>query len=108
MTDPPAIPKNRSWYLVRRLLPYAWRRRGPLALVGFGMFLDIGFTLLQPWPLKVLVDNVLDGRPVHGFLFSLFHALPGPHTRDALLTWTIAATVLIVLLNLVLIGQLLV
>src|SRR5437588_5834830 len=86
-------------YLIGRLLPYAWRRRGPLALVAAGMVLDIGFTVLQPWPLKVLVDNVLGARPLHGFLLSLFDSLPGPHTRDALLTWTIAAMVLIFILT---------
>jgi ATP-binding cassette, subfamily B, bacterial len=86
-------------YLIRRLLPYAWRRRGALAVVAAGMVFDIGFTLLQPWPLKVLVDNVLHGRPLHGFLLSVFQALPGTHGRDALLTWTITATVVIFLLS---------
>src|ERR1700758_2134247 len=86
-------------YLIRRLLPYAWRRRGALALVAAGMVLDIGFALLQPWPLKVLVDNVLRGRPLHGFLLNVFDALPGTHTRDALLTWTIATMVLIFILT---------
>jgi ATP-binding cassette subfamily B protein/subfamily B ATP-binding cassette protein MsbA len=90
--------KRSPRYLIRRLLPYAWRRRGPLALVAAGMAFDIGFALLQPWPLKVLVDNVLRGRHLHGFVLSLFQALPGPHTRDSLLTWTIAATVVIFLL----------
>jgi ATP-binding cassette, subfamily B, bacterial len=98
--EAPAVATNRSSsYLLRRLLPYAWRRRGPLALVAVSMLLDIGFTLLRPWPLKVLVDNVLRGRHLHGFLLSLFHALPGPGTRDALLTWTILATVVIFLLT---------
>ena len=93
------VAENRSpRYLIRRLLPYTWRRRGPLALVAAGMAFDIGFALLQPWPLKVLVDNVLRGRHLHGFVLSLFQALPGPHTRDSLLTWTIAATVVIFLL----------
>jgi ABC-type multidrug transport system fused ATPase/permease subunit len=98
-TESPGIHGNRSWYLIRRLLPYAWRRRGPLALVVVGMLLDIGFTVLRPWPLKVLVDNVLHGKPLHGFMLSFFRALPGPATRDALLSWTIAATVLIFLLT---------
>jgi ATP-binding cassette subfamily B protein/subfamily B ATP-binding cassette protein MsbA len=92
--------ENRSpRYLIRRLLPYAWRRRGPLALVLVSMLMDVGFTLLRPWPLKVLVDNVLRGRPLHGFLLSVFHALPGPATRDALLAWTIVATVVLFLLT---------
>jgi len=101
MTPPaPATGQNRTpRYLIRRLAPYAWRRRGPLGLVAAGMLLDIGFTLLQPWPLKVLVDNVLRGRPLHGFLLGLFRALPGPQTRDGLLTWTIAALIVIFLLT---------
>jgi len=101
MTPPAAgITHNRSpRYLIRRLLPYAWRRRGPLVLVAAGMLLDIGFTLLQPWPLKVLVDNVLRGRPLHGFLLGLFRDLPGPQTREGLLIWTIAALVVIFLLT---------
>jgi ATP-binding cassette subfamily B protein len=98
--SPSSIAENRTpRYLIRRLLPYAWRRRGPLALVAAGMVFDIGFALLQPWPLKVLVDNVLRGRHLHGFLLTLFQALPGPHTRDWLLTWTIVATVVIFLLG---------
>ncbi|MEA2197602.1 MAG: ATP-binding cassette, subfamily bacterial, partial [Solirubrobacteraceae bacterium] len=95
-----AVSGDRSpRYLIRRLLPYAWRRRGPLAVVVASMVFDVGFTLLQPWPLKVLVDNVLRGRPLHGLLLSLFRALPGPDTRGALLTWTITATVVIFLLT---------
>ena len=86
-------------YLLRRLLPFAWRRRGAMALVALGMVLDIGFTLLQPWPLKVLVDNVLGGRPLSGPLLSVFHALPGSHGRTALLDWTVAAGVAIFLLS---------
>jgi ATP-binding cassette, subfamily B, bacterial len=86
-------------YLLRRLLPFAWRRRGAMALVALGMVLDIGFTLLQPWPLKVLVDNVLRGRPLHGVLLSVFQALPGSHGRIALLDWTVAAGVAIFLLT---------
>jgi ATP-binding cassette subfamily B protein len=86
-------------HLARRLLPYAWRRRGSLSLVALTMVADIGLAVLQPWPLKVLVDNVLRGKPLPGFLQDVFHALPGPASRDALLTWTIVATVVIFLLG---------
>jgi ATP-binding cassette subfamily B protein len=95
----PMVTGNPAWYLLRRLLPYAWRRRGPLALVVLSMLLDTGLTVLAPWPVKVLVDNVLGGKPLHGFMLSLFQTLPGSHTREALLSWTIAATVVIFLLT---------
>jgi ATP-binding cassette subfamily B protein/subfamily B ATP-binding cassette protein MsbA len=63
------------------------------------MVVDIGFTLLAPWPLKILVDNVLHGRRLSPLLSSVFTALPGPHTHGALLTWTVAATVVLFVLT---------
>jgi ATP-binding cassette subfamily B protein len=100
VSDDEANARHRgAGYLLLRLLPFAWRRRGAMALVALGMVLDIGFTLLQPWPLKVLVDNVLRGRPLHGLLLSAFQMLPGPHGRIALLDWTVAAGVAIFLLT---------
>ena len=48
--------------------------------------------------MKVLVDNVLDGKPLHGWAADFFETLPGPATRHALLWWVIAATALIFLL----------
>src|SRR5829696_10159170 len=84
--------------LIRRLAPFSWRRRGAMALVVATTLTDVGLTLLQPWPLKVLVDNVLRGRPTTGALHSVFVALPGPASREALLWWTVAATVVLFLL----------
>jgi subfamily B ATP-binding cassette protein MsbA len=36
---------------------------GLLAAVGEGVA-----NLLDPWPLKIVLDNVLRGRPIHGWL----------------------------------------
>src|SRR5262249_34214764 len=90
---------NRSWYVLRRVLPYAWRRRAALALVAVGMLLDIGLTVLQPGALQGIADNVPGGQPLHGFANTVFHALPGPHGRDALLTWSVLAGIAIFVLT---------
>jgi ATP-binding cassette subfamily B protein len=84
--------------LIRRLVPFSWRRRGAMAVVVVTTLAEVGLTLLQPWPLKVLVDNVLRGQPTTGLLHEVFVALPGPASGEALLSWTVAATVLIFLL----------
>jgi ATP-binding cassette, subfamily B, bacterial len=84
--------------LIRRLSPYAWRRRAGMTLVALTALAEVGLTLLQPWPLKVLVDNVLQDQPTTGLLHTVFVALPGPASREALLWWTVAATVVIFLL----------
>jgi len=49
--------------LLKKLLPYLrpywWRVAWALAQV----FLIAGFELLKPWPLQVVIDNVLGGKP---------------------------------------------
>ena len=49
--------------MLRRLIPflrpYRWRFLFALAQV----FLIAGFELLKPWPLQVVIDNVLGGKP---------------------------------------------
>jgi ATP-binding cassette, subfamily B, bacterial len=46
--------------LIPFLAPYRWRFLFALAQV----FLMAGFELLKPWPLQVVIDHVLGGRPV--------------------------------------------
>jgi ATP-binding cassette, subfamily B, bacterial len=78
-----------------RFLPFAFRRWRPLAAVLGTMFLEIGINLLKPWPLKVLVDNVLGDEPLTGPLHSTFAALPGAASADNLLLWTLGAGVIL-------------
>src|SRR5579871_7053098 len=46
--------------LLPYLLPYRWRFLWALVQV----FLIAGFELLKPWPLQIIIDNVLGGRPI--------------------------------------------
>jgi len=78
-----------------RLLRYAkphWR--GLLVLIAT-MLANVGLDLLRPWPIKLVVDNVLgkSGLP-HNLLW-----LPGVHDRHGLLVWVVVATLLIFLLG---------
>jgi ATP-binding cassette subfamily B protein len=49
-----------SWKLLPYLLPYKWRFGWALAQV----FLIAGFDLLKPWPLQIVIDDVLGGKRV--------------------------------------------
>jgi ATP-binding cassette subfamily B protein/subfamily B ATP-binding cassette protein MsbA len=73
--------------LLRYLRPY-WRGR---ALIVAVTLLSIGFGLLQPWPMKILLDNVLGGQPLPETLARILALLPGTATPEGLLPWVALA-----------------
>jgi ATP-binding cassette subfamily B protein len=85
----------RTFWRFRRIVrPYA----GPLA-VGGGLVLVVAATdVASPWPLKVVVDNVLRDKPLNGSLGELLHSLAGSG-RNAILTAAVVAFIAIVVVN---------
>jgi ATP-binding cassette subfamily B protein/subfamily B ATP-binding cassette protein MsbA len=80
-----------------RLLRYVWPRwRGLLVVLGM-MLLHIGLHVLRPWPLKILLDDVLARRRVPEAWQAVLNWLPGPGGLEGLLLWVCVSTVLIVL-----------
>jgi ATP-binding cassette subfamily B protein len=86
--------------LARLLLRHLQPHVRPLALALLLALLTGVLELLRPWTVKVVVDYVLGDQPMPAALDAAFVALPGPATRGALLAWTIAAAVLLVLVGL--------
>jgi ATP-binding cassette subfamily B protein len=78
--------------LFRYLRPH-WREA--LGVLGV-MVVTIAMDVLRPWPTKLLVDQVLERRPLPGWLHGAAAALPGTSGAGGLLVWVCVATVLIV------------
>src|SRR2546422_3729232 len=51
--------------LVRRLWPYVQRERPLIVVSLLALYAEIGLRLLEPWPLKVVLDHVV-GAGHHG------------------------------------------
>src|SRR5437667_12755140 len=63
----PAPPKRKSLTITDLLKPhYKLLAIGLVAVVGEGLT-----NLLEPWPLKIVLDNVLKSREIHGWLNAL-------------------------------------
>src|SRR5262249_17005752 len=84
-----------------KYLPIVWRYLKPyrtLAAVSVALIvLQSLASLLGPWPLKVLIDNVLDGQPLSSSLTSLLGSLAQDRLR--LMIFAVAAGVGIVALD---------
>src|SRR5215831_15097737 len=59
-----------GWAEVVRLLVWSWRFIRPhCRLVALKFMLALGslpIFLIIPWPLKIIIDNVINGRPLTG------------------------------------------
>jgi ATP-binding cassette subfamily B protein/subfamily B ATP-binding cassette protein MsbA len=88
---------KQQWRLLRYAFPH-WR---PLAIAGVSMMASIAISLARPWPLKLMVDNVLGDQPLAAPFQRLFDAFPGPNDREGLLVWVCLSMVVIVLVGIV-------
>jgi ATP-binding cassette, subfamily B, bacterial len=92
-------PDAPMWRLCLWSLRYALHRWAPLSVVLLTMLLQIGIEALRPWPMKILVDNVLNGIPAGPTLQQVMDFLPGMSSQQDLLIWVIVATVALFVLG---------
>ena len=81
--------KQLSWTLPM-LRPY----RGRVIVIAVLAMLEIGLSALAPWPLKVVVDNVLGGRPLPPSLTAVVSSVTGSSTIALLLIVVFAGLLL--------------
>jgi subfamily B ATP-binding cassette protein MsbA len=72
------------------LRPHSWR----LAMAGLAVLGEAGTSLLEPWPLKIVVDNVLKPKKTHGWLNHLIHSTAGADSLAILKLAAIAALII--------------
>src|SRR5687768_16704291 len=83
----------------RRLLTYAApHTRGWVTIVG-ATSLSTALSLVQPWPLKVLVDHVLGDVPVRGSMGAVIERLPWSATPGMLAVLVVLAGLFIFAVN---------
>ena len=79
----------------RRLIPYVWPHRRGLAIVLITLVLGVGLDVLLPWPIKILVDNILGTQPLPEWASHVLAFFPGAGHPSGMVAWLAIATVLI-------------
>src|SRR5260370_5626441 len=87
-----------AWQLLVKSWPYVSRYRGLVAIKCALVFVSLTFFLMTPWPLKIVIDNVIDGHPLTGIPGAILTPMAGAN-RTALLvavTLFLAAAVILI------------
>ena len=92
-------PARAQWLRWTRLLRYALRYRAGWAVIFLATVLSTLFAVVTPWPMKVLIDNVLGNVPLPPLLADASRALPGADSRGGLVTWVALAGLVIFALS---------
>jgi ATP-binding cassette subfamily B protein len=77
------------------MLRYPLRRKLALAAVLATTLTGNAMRVLSPWPMKLIIDNVVEGKPLPRAAATVAGVLPFADSRDGLLGWCVAATVLL-------------
>jgi len=88
----------------RRLLKYALRQWPSLALIVVLTFISSAGAILQPWPLKILVDYALGNGNPSPFLKSFVVGWSGSNTTDLIIAAGLMSLVVFVLNTILEIG----
>jgi ATP-binding cassette subfamily B protein len=81
------------WRRELRLLRYARPHWRGFVVMLCAALTGVAINLARPWPLKLLIDNVINGKRIpHWLTF-----LPGADSRHGLLAWVVAAEVVLYL-----------
>src|ERR1035438_8860078 len=92
---PSSPPAKSNWLKIAELLRPHWKALS-LALVAV-----IGETvtdLLDPWPLKIVIDNLLQAKPLPHWLAGVVSQVAGQN-KFAVLTFALGAVVMIAIVG---------
>ncbi len=82
--------------VILRLSRYFVRYAGRLSLTFLLALCGVAFELAKPWPIKVVIDNVLSGRPFPAPMSHLIQLLPGSSSKSGLLLWCVGVAFFLV------------
>jgi ATP-binding cassette, subfamily B, bacterial len=90
-----------AWRILVKSWPYVSRYRRLVAIKCALVFVSLTFFLMTPWPLKIVIDNVLDGHPLTGIPAAILTPLVGNSRTGLLVAVTIFLVLAVILIGMV-------
>jgi ABC-type multidrug transport system fused ATPase/permease subunit len=76
-SERPSLSAREAFALIVKSWPFIAAQRRLLALKFALALTSVTFFLLTPWPLKIVIDNVIDGHPLTGVARTVLYPLAG-------------------------------
>ena len=96
-----ALTWREAWRILVKSWPFVSRYRRLVALKCALVFVSLTFFLMTPWPLKIVIDNVIDGHPLTGIPAAILTPLVGASRSGLLLAVTIFLALMVILIGMV-------
>ncbi len=72
-----ALGPAKAWRLLVKSWPFIWEHRQLVYLKCLLAFTSLTFFLITPWPIKIVIDNVIDQQPLTGLPARILRPLGG-------------------------------
>ena len=99
MSAPQTTRRYSMWYLARWVASHAVHRWHVLLVVLSAMLFKVALNVVKPWPMVLLVDHILQNRPLPQWAQNFLNLLPGEPTQTGLIGWAVGGTAIIFLLG---------
>jgi ATP-binding cassette, subfamily B, bacterial len=93
--------RREAWQLLVKSWPYIGRHRRLLAIKCALVFVSLTFFLLNPWPVKIVIDNVIDHHRLTGVPAAILLPLVGNNPIGILIAVTLFLLLCVFLIGMI-------
>ena len=90
-----------AWRVLVKSWPFVSRFRRLVAIKCVLVFVSLTFYLMTPWPLKIVIDNVIDGHPLTGIPGAILTPMVGASRTGLLIAVTLFLVLTVVLIGMI-------
>ncbi|MGH7925948.1 MAG: ABC transporter ATP-binding protein [Candidatus Binatus sp.] len=90
-----------AWRILVKSWPFVRRYRRLVAIKCALVFVSLTFFLMTPWPLKIVIDNVIDGHPLTGIPGAILTPMVGTSRSGLLVAVTLFLVAAVILIGMI-------
>jgi ATP-binding cassette, subfamily B, bacterial len=90
-----------AWRVLVKSWPFVSRHRRLVAIKCALVFISLTFFLMTPWPLKIVIDNVIDGHQLTGIPGAILRPMAGDSRSGILVAVSLFLVLTVILIGMV-------